>query len=153
MSSMPELSLVEIDLQSDEEVRKTQEFLAPFYPNILPLDARAAKSGRYVLFRAMLTGSADPVGLTGFFIKSSYLAETVKTVIVPAYRGKGLGAELSRLVEEEVRKRGYRKVMSTILVDNLPMIFIKLKQGYMFEGIHRDHEEFGFHEYSFGKLL
>jgi len=43
--------------------------------------------------------------------------------------------------------------MTMIYIDNLPMIFIKLKQGYRFEGFHPDHEKPGLHEYSFGKVL
>jgi hypothetical protein len=33
------------------------------------------------------------------------------------------------------------------------MIYIKLKQGYLFEGFHPDHEKPGLHEYSLGKVL
>ena len=41
----------------------------------------------------------------------------------------------------------------TVYIENLPMILIKLRQGYRFEGFHPDHERPGWHEYSFGKLL
>ena len=43
--------------------------------------------------------------------------------------------------------------MSTIYIDNIPMIVIKLRQGYIIEGLHRDHERPGLHEYSLGKVL
>ena len=43
--------------------------------------------------------------------------------------------------------------MSTILITNIPMIVIKLRQGYIIEGIHMDHEKPGLHEYSLGKVF
>ena len=33
------------------------------------------------------------------------------------------------------------------------MLFIKLKEGFLAEGMHTDHEKPGLHEYSLGKLL
>jgi GNAT superfamily N-acetyltransferase len=93
------------------------------------------------------------VGVTAFVQKTKWLAESVKTVVDPAHRGRGLGVALSQAIEDELKRRGFTKVMTTIYVDNLPMIFIKLKQGYLVEGIHRDHEKPGLHEYSLGKVL
>ena len=80
--------------------------------------------------------------------------ETALFVLVgPEARGKGYGAGLSQAIEDECRRRGYKKVVTTIYVTNLPMIFIKLKQGYYFEGFHRDHDRPGLHEYTLGKIF
>ena len=64
-----------------------------------------------------------------------------------------VGASLSQTIEDEVRRRGYLKVVTTIYVQNLPMIFIKLKQGYYVEGLCRDHDRPGLHEYTLGKVF
>ena len=102
-------------------------------------------------FKAMHEGNW--VGTTGFYYKTPMLAETVKTIVFPEYRGMGLGEAISWSIEEECKKRGIKKISSCIYIDNIAMITIKLKQGYIVEGIHRDHDAPGYHEYSLGKLL
>ena len=93
------------------------------------------------------------VGCTAYIEKTKYLAESIKTVVDPLFRGQRLGEAISLALEGEARARGFTKIMSTILITNLPMLFIKLKQGFLVEGIHMDHEKPGLHEYSLGKLL
>ncbi len=127
-------------------------FLDANYASELPLDDAALLSKRIVFFWA-LNGSGARVGVTGFMPKTPYLAESVKSVVAADFRGKGYGAALSLAIENEVRARGFKKIMSTILVSNLPMIFIKLKQGYVIEGTHYGHEKPGLDEYSLGKRL
>ena len=146
-----EINLVEIkrDLTSDrvEVVNFVNEHLVLG----LPMEDETVKSGKIILFWAMSDGKK--VGVSGFVPKTPYLAETAKTVLHPDARGKGLGVTLSQAIENEVRRRGFKKVITTIYVTNLPMIFIKLKQGYFFEGFHRDHDRPGLHEYSLGKIF
>jgi GNAT superfamily N-acetyltransferase len=93
------------------------------------------------------------IGFAGYVLKTPQLAETVKTTIFDEFRGQGLGAELSTAIEEECRRIGVKKVMTTIYHFNHVMISIKLRQGYTIEGYHPHHEAPGFHEYSMGKLL
>ena len=85
--------------------------------------------------------------------RTKYLAESVKTVVDPARRLKGVGVLISQAVEAEVRRAGFTKIMSTILIHNIPMIIIKIRHGYLIEGIHMDHEKPGLHEYSLGKVF
>ena len=77
----------------------------------------------------------------------------MKTVVDPAHRRGGFGGALSLAIEAQVRADGFKKIMSTILITNVPMIVIKLRQGYIVEGIHMDHEKPGLHEYSLGKVF
>ncbi len=56
-------------------------------------------------------------------------------------------------MEREVRRAGFKKIRSTIYANNLPMIGIKLAQGFQIEGFHPDHDAPGLHEYSLGKVL
>lgn len=102
-------------------------------------------------FRAMVDGKQ--FGITGYALKTPTLAETVKTTVFEEFQGKGLGKYLSESIEDECKKIGVKKVMTTIYHFNHSMISIKLKQGYTIEGYHPDHEAPGFHEYSLGKIL
>jgi len=127
-------------------------FVNTHYKSELPLTDAALASG-YLQFFWAIDDDKKRVGVTAYMKKTPYLAESVKTVVDPTCRGRGLGVSISQAIEDEVRKRGFKKVMSTILIHNLPMIFIKLKQGFIIEGIHMDHEKPGLHEYSLGKVL
>ena len=102
-------------------------------------------------FRAIYEGKQ--IGITGYSLKTPTLAETIKTTIFEEHRGKGLGKFLSLEIEEECKRIGVKKVISTIYSFNHMMVAIKLKQGYIIEGFHRDHEAPGYHEYSLGKIL
>jgi GNAT superfamily N-acetyltransferase len=146
-----ELKLVEVDRDSAEERAEVIRFVNKHLVLGLPLEDDTVKAGKIVLFWAMM--GSKKAGVSGYFPKTPFLAETAKTVLHPDFRGKGLGVALSQAIEDEVRSRGFKKVMTTIYVTNLPMIFIKLKQGYFFEGFHRDHDRPGLHEYSLGKIF
>jgi GNAT superfamily N-acetyltransferase len=132
-------------------------FVNTHYKSELPLDGKDLANGHYRFFWAHQHGGGDDdgarLGCTAYAPKTPYLAETVKTVVDPARRKRGVGAAISAAIEDEVRRAGFRKVMSTILITNIPMIIIKLRQGYIVEGIHMDHEKPGLHEYSLGKIL
>ena len=145
------VKLVPVD-PSDAHARgEMVEFVNAHYRS--PLGPMSEKSFATTTFFWAVDDDGARVGCTGYVEKTRWLAESVKTVIDPAHRGRGLGAAVSQAIEDELRARGFTKVMTTIYVDNLPMIFIKLKQGYLVEGIHRDHEKPGLHEYSLGKVL
>lgn len=98
-----------------------------------------------------LTGTR--LGCTGYIRKTTGLAECVKTVVVAEARGKGVGKYLSESLEDFVRQVGYKKLSTAILTTNLPMLFIKLRQGFLIEGLCRDHDAPGVHEYHLGKVL
>ncbi len=146
------INLVPYDTQDREEAAELAAAFAKYYPTSpwLPSVEKIMQGGtRY--FRAVL-GEAQ-IGITGYVVKTPTLAETVKTTVFDDYRGQGLGQRLSQAIEDECRRSGIRKVMTTIFSSNHAMIAIKLKQGYTIEGYHRDHEAPGFHEYSLGKVL
>jgi GNAT superfamily N-acetyltransferase len=153
--SAPAVRLVAID--GDEAAARAEvvAFVNRHYPSELPLSEKPLAAGLVQFFWAIDDEVAPGarVGCTAYMPKTAYLAESVKTVVDPAFRGRGYGEAISLAIEDEVRRRGFKKIMSTILVTNLPMIFIKLKQGFLVEGIHMDHEKPGLHEYSLGKVF
>ncbi|MEK6580683.1 MAG: GNAT family N-acetyltransferase [Bdellovibrionota bacterium] len=110
----------------------------------------------HVYFRAVGTRGithGQVVGITSYEIRTRFLAETQKTIVLPKYRSKGFGKAISVAIERELKKTGFKKIRTTIYFDNLPMLAIKLEQGYVIEGYHPDHEAPGLHEYSLGKVL
>ena len=146
-----DLELIPVDKNSS--TANLVRFVNQHYASPLPLEEGAISSGNLSFFWAQDRKTKQIVGVSGYQVKTPYLVETIKTVVDSQFRGHGLGARISELIENEVRARGFKKIMSTIYVTNLPMIFIKLKQGYLFEGFHPNHEKPGLHEYSFGKVL
>src|SRR5690606_36742925 len=93
------------------------------------------------------------VGIGSYDIRTRFLVETRKTIIAPEFRGKGRGTAVSWAMEDEIRKRGFKKIRSAVYSNNIPMIQIKLAQGFLIEGFHPDHDAPGLHEYSLGKVL
>jgi GNAT superfamily N-acetyltransferase len=149
-----QIKLVEVDRDSAEARAEIVNFVNKHLVLGLPLEDDAVRTGKIVLFWAVQGPTfKKKVGVSGFVPKTPFLAETAKTVIHPEARGLGLGSVLSQAIEDEVRSRGFKKVCTTIYVTNLAMIIIKLKQGYFFEGFHRDHDRPGLHEYSMGKVF
>ncbi len=144
------VKLIEIDAGDADARAELVRFVNAHYNSELPVDEGAF--GHTTFFWAH-DDDGGRVGCTGYVRKTAFLAESVKTVIDPAHRGRGLGAAVSKAIEDEARRRGFKKLMTTILVDNLPMLFIKMRQGFLIEGMHRDHEKPGLHEYSLGKML
>ncbi len=145
------VSLVAVDANDDADVDAVVAFVNRHYASELPLEREGLKNGHYRFFWAWHEGVV--VGASAYVPKTKYLAESVKTVVDPARRKSGLGAAISEAIEAEVRRAGFTKIMSTILIGNIAMIIIKLRQGYIVEGIHMDHEKPGLHEYSLGKVF
>lgn len=146
------VSLVAVDPQDPAAVNDLVAFVNTHYRSELPLDGAEVENGHYRFFWAT-DASGARLGCSAYVPKTKYLAESVKTVVDPARRRGGLGAAISQAIEDEVRRAGFTKIMSTILITNIPMIVIKLRQGYVVEGIHMDHEKPGLHEYSLGKVF
>jgi GNAT superfamily N-acetyltransferase len=146
------LRLVAVDAHDAGAVDELVAFVNAHYKSELPLEHEGLTSGHYRFFWAV-DDDGVRVGCCAYVAKTRYLAESVKTVVDPAQRKRGVGAAISQAIEDEVRRAGFTKIMSTILITNIPMIIIKLKQGYLVEGIHMDHEKPGLHEYSLGKVF
>jgi GNAT superfamily N-acetyltransferase len=157
-AAAPIVRLRHVDPSDDVDVDAVVAFVNRHYASELPLEREGIKHGHYVFFWAVVDDATASdgevvVGATAYVPKTPYLAESVKTVVDPGRRRGGMGAAISQAIEDEVRRRGFKKIMSTILIHNVPMIVIKLRQGYLVEGIHMDHEKPGLHEYSLGKVF
>lgn len=137
---------------SPEEASEVLKIIHTYYQRSpWPPSLEKIMSGEVKYFRACL--DKTQIGITGYVLKTPTLAETVKTTVFKEHQGKGFGKLLSQAIEEECRRIGVKKVMTTIYHFNHTMVAIKLAQGYVIEGNHPDHEAPGYHEYSLGKVL
>lgn len=149
---MSEVKIIPYDLKDDGSVTELHRLIMEYYPKSpWPPTEAHIRGGSVTYFKAML--GDKQIGITGYSIKTPQLAETIKTTIFHEFRNQGLGKILSVVIEEECRRIGIKKIISTVYYFNHLMVQIKLKQGYTIEGYHPDHEAPGFHEYSLGKIL
>jgi|GEM_PF-1520226 len=152
MEENTSINLIPFDKKKESDLEEMLILFKEYYPGspFLP-DYEDLKYGKNIYFRAFFQG--EFVGFSGISFKTPLLAETIKTTVLKTHRSRGLGKLISLEIERECARRGVKKVMSTIYSSNHTMIQIKLKQGYVIEGFHLDHEAPGFHEYSLGKIL
>lgn len=146
------IELAPYDLQNSDEVNDLYEIIRKYFQNSpWPPSKEKIKFGGVKYYKAIIGN--NQVGISGIVIKTPTLAETVKTAVFDEYQKKGIGKHLSSEIEQECKRMGIKKVMTTIYHFNHSMLSIKLKQGYTIEGYHPDHEAPGYHEYSLGKIL
>lgn len=152
MKDTPLVTLQEFNLKDQSQAQAIVEIVLKYYPNsAYPPTVEKVMKGEVRYYKAIYQG--EMVGMSGYYNKTPTLAETVKTIVLEKFRGQKLGEAISLAIEQECKKNGVKKVMSTIYTSNVAMIAIKLKQGYTIEGFHPDHEAPGFDEYSLGKIL
>jgi GNAT superfamily N-acetyltransferase len=149
---MSKIELVPYDLKNSDHAQELIKIIMDYYPKS-PWQPSLEKimKADVIYFRAFYDGKQ--IGITGYTFKTPTLAETVKTTVFSEFRGLKLGGALSQAIEDECKRVGIKKVISTIYYFNHQMVHIKLKQGYTIEGYHPDHEAPGYHEYSLGKIL
>ena len=148
-----------MDLKDPKQLKWLHQFIIKFHsspkwvlPSMGELDNPIFKYYQAVILKPdALSGKV--LGISSYEIRTHFLVETQKTIIDPQYRGQGWGSVLSLEMENVVRRAGFKKIRTAIYSDNLPMIHIKLAQGFQIEGYHPDHDAPGLHEYSLGKVL
>ncbi len=149
---MKKIELRPYNLQDPLEAQEIVNIAHEYYQKSpWPPTLEKVMKGGVVYFRAFYEGKQ--IGISGYSLKTPTLAETVKTTVFKEFRGQKLGALLSQAIEDECKRIGIKKVISTVYYFNHMMVQIKLKQGYTIEGYHPDHEAPGYHEYSLGKIL
>jgi len=84
---------------------------------------------------------------------SPTLVEMQRTIVHEAYRGCGLGKKLAVAMEEKAKEEGFKKIWSFTYTTNFPMIFMRLKLGYVVEGLLRNSDAPGIDEYVLGKEI
>src|SRR5690606_19445521 len=108
----------EVDKNEPQQLQEFLQWLTKNHPKTAypPALSSLTHSAR-VFFRAY--DQQKMIGVCGFEQKTPTLVETIKTVVIAAYRGKGYGKALSQAIEDECRSRGVKKIMSTIYTFNV----------------------------------
>jgi len=97
--------------------------------------------------------NGELIAVTSYVPLNSNVANMQSTVVHPKHRGKGVGTWLNHRMEIQLIKEGFSKVTSNVYIENIPSIVLKLKLDYVIEGLLRDHDSIGQHEYVLGKIL
>lgn len=118
-----------------------QQYLLPSSPNELKGNYYILKDGDQLL------------AITKYHYPSPFLLKTSSTVVHKDMRGQGIGRRINEETEQLAKENGILKIACHIYVDNLPSIILKLKCGYLIEGLLRNHDEPKKHEYILGKEL
>ena len=95
----------------------------------------------------------EVIALTSIEHKTETLLEVHGTVVKQDLRNQGLGKRVNEQLEDLARENGIKKLTSSIYVDNIINIVLKLKSGYLVEGLLRNHDIRGQHEYIVSKEL
>lgn len=149
---MSKIELKPYDQTDKNSAMELYQLIKQYYPKSpWPPTVEKIMAGGVIYFRAFFGN--EQIGITGYSLKTPTLAETIKTTVFQEFRGKNYGTLLSQAIEDECKRIGVKKIMSTVYFFNHAMVAIKLKQGYTIEGYHPDHEAPGFHEYSLGKVI
>lgn len=94
--------------------------------------------------------------VVGFTVVSEKRGGSIKfgpTIIVPEFRGQGVGSSFRNLIEKEYEAFGYRKSYSTTNFNNVSAINYILRIGYTIEAHLKDHYEIGKDELVLSKFL
>jgi len=96
----------------------------------------------------------DEIVTVSFYKKmTDHLVMTYWTIVHKAHRKKRLAYRINEEFEKIFKQQGFKKVMCDIYTDNLPSLFLKLKRGYLVEGLRKNHDLQDVHEYTLGKEI
>jgi RimJ/RimL family protein N-acetyltransferase len=144
------MKLQRINLASSNEVRALKRFYtANNAPGLFNVDQHPRPGTDYYA----ITKFDAIVGVTAVTPINSKLMKLHGTVITEKLRGKGIGKTMWTLLEKELMYLGVEKAKCEVYTDNYAQIMARLKAGFLIEGLMRDHEEVGKHEYVLGKRL
>jgi RimJ/RimL family protein N-acetyltransferase len=93
------------------------------------------------------------LAVTKHIHETSFRVKTSSTVVRKDKRGQGIATFMNDEMEKMLTFSGFTKIECNIYVDNLPSLILKIKRGYLIEGLLRDHDEPGKHEYVLAKYL
>jgi RimJ/RimL family protein N-acetyltransferase len=143
--------LIKIDLTNPQNREELYNFYHRHYdaPKHLLPESPESIEGIYYAF----TDGVNTLAVTRHSYPTPYLLQTHGTVVHMDYRGQGIGKRIHDSVETMAIENGVTKMSCQVFVDNISSIVLKLKTGYLVEGLLRNHEEKDKDEYIMGKEL
>jgi RimJ/RimL family protein N-acetyltransferase len=145
------MKLEKVDMNNVEQLQTLYNFYHRHYdaPDYLLPKKTFNKQDLYYI----LKDEDQVLAVTKYQYPSPFALLTSGTVVHKEMRGQGIGEKLNELTEEMAKENGITKITCQIYVDNIASVILKLKRGYLVEGLLRDHDEIGQHEYILGKRL
>lgn len=107
----------------------------------------------YADYIVIFNEHGDMIGMTSYREISHKLVMTERTILYPKYRGAGYGSAVCLELEKFLKSKKYTKMTCEIFTFNLAMLFIKLNQGHLVEGLARNHDGKNVHQYYVGKEI
>ena len=147
--------IMRIDLTNHENKEAIEKFYAEHYsaPQYLMPTAHSINGESSNKEYYMYMDKLETVAIFAVTRLTPKHIMTSSAVVHKDHRGKGIGKKINEWYETYAKKYGYNKITSEIYVDNIPSIVLKLKRGYLIEGLMRNHDEPGKHVYTLGKEL
>lgn len=139
-----------VEMTTMEEIKDFNHYYQ--YYHSTPKEAKLDLAP-YTDYKFKLLVDDQIIGITAFKWLAPGLAQTGPTILHPHHRGQGYGKLASNLIEKQAESMGARKVCCEVFTFNLPMIVLKLNQGYIIEGTMKDHDTVGLHQYFMSKVL
>jgi ribosomal protein S18 acetylase RimI-like enzyme len=143
------ISRINIDIKENRELLYnfyTRHYDAPRY--LLPSNPDEISGIYYGYFEDDYI-----LGVTKIDFSTPFLMHTSSTVVHTEYRNQGIASRINSYLENLAKSNGITKMTCNIYVDNLASIMVKLKRGYLIEGLLRNHDEQGKHEYVLSKEI
>ena len=94
-----------------------------------------------------------PVGMTAYQHITPNLAYVKRTIVHPDHRNMGVAKAAWILMEDILKKNGYGKAFCHVFSTNTAMVNVRVKAGFVIEGLLKDHDALGIHCYVLGKKL
>lgn len=120
---------------------------------ILPMSPEDIHTPNLTWYEARGHTGAQRVGIVSFKVVTPHLVDLQRTMVDVKYRRMGYGRDIGTAIEKEIRELGYGKIMMSCYSTNTAIINLKLSEGYVIEGLLRNHYDVGKHDYIFGKEL
>lgn len=147
------MMLVRFNVKSSKELTLVKNFYSRYKdePGLFDVNSHPRPDTEY--FGIYNSPTNEVLAITAVTKISPKLAKLQGTIVAKNYRGHGLSKRLWTGVEVIMKEAGFEKAKCEVYYDNIPQLVARLKLGFLIEGLMRDHEEVGKHEYILGKRL
>jgi len=140
-----------IDKSDKKQVDRIKKFYVDNPSTFVMMDGSKLDSDN--IYIALEDLSGEIVAVSSLKPLTSGLIEIWSTRVKEGSQGKGYGKRINQEMIDLARSNGYTKICSYSYTNNIPNIVLKLKMGFLIEGLFRDHEEIGSHEYMLSRKL
>lgn len=141
-----------IELKSTT-IKKSKKILDDLYFNYHSTPKKLLKKQLPISNYLLIKKENTIIGMSSYKELTPTLVSTERTILYPKYRGKGFGKLASKKIVDFLTQKGYHKIHCEVLTFNTKMLKIKIDQGFVVEGLMKDHDDLGIDCYTLGLQL